>query len=328
VRILIVDDSDDSRSLLAAALREHGLDDVWLVDSATKAFQYLGVDPPGCAGMVDLIFMDVVMPEIDGLTAIHRIRQHERLRDVPIIVITAHGEEQMLEAAFAAGAVDFVRKPFSFGEVLARTRSALRSKRELDRRSKREDRLRATTKRLAAVSKSLENESRIDPVTGILNRRAFTTTFHGAWRRAAMTATEVSLLMVDVDHFHGYNERHGHLAGDACLQQVGQVLRECAGRAADCVARYGGDEFVVLLPSTPAVGASTVAETMRDGIERSVYEVTASVGVATAAPRGDVAPETLVVLADDALYLAKQRGRNRVEVAGGSSQARSGGRRA
>ena len=320
MRILVVDDSEDSRTLLAAALRESGLHDVWLVDSAAKAFQYLGVDPPGCAAMVDLIFMDIAMPDIDGLTAIHRLRRHERLREVPIIVITAHGEEQMLEAAFAAGAVDFVRKPFRFGEVIARTRYALRSKRELDRRSKREDRLRATTKRLAAVSKSLETESRIDPVTGILNRRAFTTTFQSTWRRAALTATELSLLMLDIDHFHDYNERRGHLAGDACLQGVALVLRGCAGRAADCVARYGGDEFVVLLPSTPAAGATTVAAAIRDGIERALDDVTASVGAATTVPRGDLAPEALIALADDALYLAKQRGRNRVETAGASSQ--------
>src|SRR5262249_28109683 len=152
------------------------------------------------------IFMDIVMPGVDGLTAIQRLRRTDRLRDVPIIVITAHGEEQMLEAAFAAGAVDFVRKPFRFAEVVARARSALRSKRELDRRTKREDRLRATRKRLAAVSKNLETESRIDPVTQILNRRAFTATLIGAWRRAAMTAGELSLLMIDVDHFHDFNE--------------------------------------------------------------------------------------------------------------------------
>jgi diguanylate cyclase (GGDEF)-like protein len=320
MRILVVDDSEDSRSLLAAALHENGLHDVWLVDGAAEAFRYLGVDPPGCAAMVDLIFMDIAMPGIDGLTAIHRLRRHERMRDVPIIVITAHGEEQMLEAAFAAGAADFVRKPFRFGEVMARTRFALRAKRELDRRTKREDRLRATTKRLAAVSKTLETEIRIDPVTGILNRRAFTATFQTAWRRAALTAAELSLLMIDIDRFHDYNERRGHLAGDACLQRVAAVLRGCAGRAADCAARYGGDEFVVLLPSTPAAGASIVAEAIRDGIERALDDVTASVGAATTVPRNDVAPEALIALADDALYVAKQRGRNRVETAGASSE--------
>src|SRR5262249_54961113 len=168
---------------------------------------------------------------------------------------------------------------------------------------------------LVAVSKTLENESRIDPLTGILNRRAFTTTFDVAWQRASMTASQLSLLMVDVDGFHGYNERRGHVAGDACLQHVAHVLRDCAGRVADCVARYGGDEFVVLLPETPAAGATTVAETIREEVERSVGEVTVSVGAATAVPGPDLAPNALVALADDALYLAKERGRNRVEVA-------------
>src|SRR5262249_54488165 len=134
VRILIVDDSEDSRSLLAAALHEGGLTDVSSVESADAAFQHLGLDRPGCTTTADLIFMDIVMPGMDGLTAIQRLRRQERLRDIPIIAITAHGEEQMLEAAFAAGAVDFVRKPFRIGEVMARTLSALRNKRELDRR--------------------------------------------------------------------------------------------------------------------------------------------------------------------------------------------------
>src|SRR5262249_60928037 len=102
-------------------------------------------------------------------------------------------------------ALSLLRKPYGMGQLWPRTLPALGNKRELDRRSKREDRLKATTKRLVAVSKTLENESRIDPLTGILNRRAFTTTFDVAWQRASMTASQLSLLMVDVDGFHGYN---------------------------------------------------------------------------------------------------------------------------
>ncbi len=321
VRILVVDDSEDARSLLAAALHEGGLQDVWAVDSASRAFQYLGIDPPGCAAMVDLIFMDLMMPKIDGLTAIRHIRQCQRLRDVPIIVVTSRGEEWVLEAAFAAGAVDFVVKPIRLREIVARARAALRIKRERDLRSRRERVLRRTTKRLVATSKSLESENRTDDLTGIANRRAFFAAFREEWRRAACVRSELSVLIVDIDRFHDYNEQHGHLEGDACLQQLALVLRASAGRAGDCLARYGGDEFVVLLPGTPSEGAATVAETIRASVERLDRRVTVSVGVATTAPRGDLAPETLLASADDALFAAKQRGRNQVQGAGASGPA-------
>jgi diguanylate cyclase (GGDEF)-like protein len=315
VGILIVDDSEDSRALLRAALHEGGLDEVWAVDSASAAFRYLGVDGAPCAGTVDLVFMDIMMPEIDGLTAIRRLRRAERLRDVPIIVITSHEAEYVLEEAFEAGAVDFVRKPFRVGEILARARAALRTKGELDRRSKRERALRSTTQRLVKVSKGLENEVRTDPVTGVINRRAFNATYRDAWQRAARTSADLSVLMVDVDCFHEYNERHGHLAGDVCLQRIAGALSACAGRAADCVARYGGDEFIVLLPDTPREGAATVAESMRADVQSLPLGVTVSLGAASVVPRPDLSPESLIASADDALYTAKARGRNRVEVA-------------
>jgi diguanylate cyclase (GGDEF)-like protein len=334
--ILIVDDSDDSRALLKAALREGGLQSVWAVDCARAAFHYLGIDPPGCAARVDLIFMDVMMPEIDGLAAIHQIRRFERLREIPIIVITSNGEERLLEAAFAAGAIDFVTKPFRPREIVARARSALRIKRERDRRSTRENALATTAKRLEAVSKSLESESRTDPLTGIANRRAFFAAFHAEWRRAARIGSELSILMIDVDCFHAFNERRGHLEGDEYLRRIALVLRASAGRSGDWVARYGGEEFVVLLPGTRAEGAATVAESIRVGVEQlhgphpgtdASPRVTVSLGVATTVPSLDVAPETLLAAADEALYSAKEHGRNQVRVAQpqeGASGARGG----
>jgi diguanylate cyclase (GGDEF)-like protein len=319
VRILVVDDSADSRMLLAAALHEGGLPDVWLVDGARGAFQYLGIDPPGCAAMVDLIFMDLVMPEIDGLTAIRRIRACERLADVPIIVVTSRSDERVLEAAFAAGAMDFVVKPIRLREIIARARSALRVKRERDLRARREKVLRRTTQRLAAASKSLEAETRTDLLTGIANRRAFFAELHDEWRRAARAGRELSLLMIDVDRFHDYNERHGHLSGDGCLHEIALVLRGSAGRSADLVARYGGDEFVALLPGTPSAGAATVAETIRAGVERLEPPITVSVGAATRVPRPDLAPEALLQSADEALFAAKDQGRNQVQSAAAST---------
>src|SRR5262249_28392218 len=167
MRILVVDDSADSRALLTAALYEAGLTDITAVEGARKAFSYLGIDPPGPAAQVDLIFMDLGMPDIDGLAAIQRIPRVERLPGVPITVVTAHSEEPFLEGAFAEGAVDYITKPFRLRELVARTRAALRGKHERDRRSTREQALQRTAQRLEKLSRRLENETQQDPLTGI-----------------------------------------------------------------------------------------------------------------------------------------------------------------
>ena len=170
----------------------------------------------------------------------------------------------------------------------------------------------------------LEQDVVTDALTGLANRRAFDDTLAREWARAARADTELSLILVDVDHFKAFNDHYGHPAGDACLRQVAGAIRGVIRRPGDLAARYGGEEMAVILPRTPSSGAALVAESLRIAVEglRTPHvaspggRLTVSLGVATTvAAVGHLIPmpDGLVIAADGALYRAKSRGRNRVE---------------
>ncbi len=185
---------------------------------------------------------------------------------------------------------------------------------------------------LEEKNRQLERLSTHDALTGIPNRRHFDATLEQEWRRATREASPLTLALCDIDHFKGYNDGYGHQEGDVCLERVARALAETFRRPGDLVARYGGEEFVTVLPSTAEKGAAALAEKMRAAIEalqiphrnspiRSV--VTISVGVATVVPQPGSEPEGLVDAADRALYAAKQQGRNRVVVAGATTEGKA-----
>ena len=178
------------------------------------------------------------------------------------------------------------------------------------------------TAQLAEANRALQQLSVIDSLTGIANRRRFDEVLETEWRRAMRSDTSLSLILIDVDFFKSFNDRYGHQAGDECLRRVAQTLDVVINRAGDLTARYGGEEFAVILQGNTAQGAIKVAEILRESIERlqishvnsSVSNiVTISLGVATIFPEYDLLPAGLVAEADKALYLAKDKGRNRVE---------------
>jgi diguanylate cyclase (GGDEF)-like protein len=177
---------------------------------------------------------------------------------------------------------------------------------------------------LAKAIETLHKISTTDPLTGAANRRQFDDTLDLEWRRAARARTHLTLMMIDIDSFKAYNDTYGHQAGDECLRQVAAALQERFHRAGDLVARYGGEEFAVLLAGVRRDDAITIAESLRAHVESSAIEhrasptgqtVTISVGVATLVPPRDGDPEEIIRAADEALYRAKESGRNRVEVA-------------
>ena len=323
--ILVVDDDPDSRRLLALFLGNAGYPDVRTADSAAAALRQLAMEhPSGTDGDIDLILSDISMPEIDGVELCRRIKTTPSLHDTPIIMVTGSTELADLERAFAVGAMDYITKPVRKVELLARVRSALRLKREMDDRKARERELVEVTRRLAAANAQLELVASLDGLTGIPNRRHFDTVLDVECRRAARNRTWLSLLLLDIDYFKAYNDTHGHQAGDACLQRVAQCLQASARRPADLAARYGGEEFALVLPDTPLAGAAALAEVLRTQIEALGVahgasavstRVTVSLGVATALPAPRSSPITLIAAADQALYQAKHAGRNRVHVA-------------
>src|SRR5260370_29592232 len=286
---------------------------------AASAAEALEVREDGTA--IDLMLTDVDMPGLNGIELCREVKANPALRDIPILMLTGLTDEATLQEAFAAGASDYIAKPVRLSELMARVRSALSLKHELDQRKAHERELVALTERLRQVNENLERLSVLDDLTGIANRRFFNVLLGQEWGRAARSATPLALLMIDIDYFKNYNDHYGHLSGDRCLTTVATTLQKLVKRPADCVARYGGEEFVVLLPDTDLPGALVVGENLRAGIAALDLEhslsaaagrLTISLGVASTIPKCQTTPEQLLAGADRAVYQAKGEGRNRV----------------
>ena len=315
-RILIVDDSPRARLLMETMLRGQGYGDLTSAESAGHAFALLGlqtgVEPQ--TAEFDLILMDLLMPEVDGLDACRRIKSFPRLADTPLIMVTAEDSAESVKEAFEAGAIDYVKKPVNRVELMARVKSALRLKQEMDCRKAREI-------ELVVLTEKLRKLSMVDGLTGIANRRNFDDALGRVWRRGQRESSSVALIIADIDHFKSFNDRYGHQAGDDCLRRVAQVLAQSIKRPFDLVARYGGEEFAVLLPDTPGAAAERLAEEMRLAVESldtgNIHAqvgrpVTISAGVAAIIPQATSKPASLIAVADGCLYRAKREGRNRV----------------
>lgn len=322
--ILIVDDSEDQLLILKSILSEEGYTNIHLVKSADQAFEILGLKNIYKKEDIDLVLMDINMPEIDGIEACEEIKKYEELKDIPIIMITAHREENHLQSAFNAGAMDYINKPINKTELLARVHSALKLKRETDSRKERERELTEMAELLDEANKKLTRISYRDGLTGVPNRRYFEEFFIGEWKNSIREKEFISLIMVDIDFFKPYNDTYGHLKGDDCLKKVAGTLNDALKRPKDFLCRYGGEEFIAVLPNTDEKGVLEVAnrflrETKKLKIEHETSDagkyVTISIGVATIKPEKRGQTNSFVKEVDQALYAAKQAGRNCVKVA-------------
>lgn len=179
---------------------------------------------------------------------------------------------------------------------------------------------RITEQRLAEANQRLEVLARIDGLTGLSNRRAFEEALAEELGRSQRSGRPLGLLMLDLDNFKAYNDTYGHLAGDECLRQIANALRRCLQRPGDLAARFGGEEFVAILPDTDLAGTVERAEAIRSAVRALCVAhassgrgiVTVSIGVAIRSGPGRDTPWQLVGRADSALYAAKAAGRDRV----------------
>lgn len=171
------------------------------------------------------------------------------------------------------------------------------------------------TAELAAANRRLRNIANVDGLTSVANRRRLEEYLPEAWSSCRDRDCELSIILLDVDHFKAYNDTHGHQAGDDALREVAGILANSLRRSEDVVARYGGEEFICVLPGAGREMAWAVAETMREKVAQSVSQVTVSVGVATGRPSAHSDSKDLIGRADQALYKAKQAGRNQARQA-------------
>jgi diguanylate cyclase (GGDEF)-like protein len=331
VRILIVDDSMHIHAQLKAMLASGGYSDLIFASSANDALGCLSMDGSAKAmEPIDLVLMDVVMPEMDGIEACRRIKAVEHLKDMPVIMVTAGNTPEGLQAAFDAGAIDYIAKPLNKVELIARVSSVLKLKQEMDTRKERERQLLQTAelledanKRLHDAIEQLRHLSNMDGLTGVSNRRRFEEVFIEEWNRACRFKEPLSVIMIDIDCFKAYNDTYGHQKGDECLRRVAGAMQSSLKRAGDFVARYGGEEFVVVLPGIGISDALKTAEMLQEKVKAlciphassaSCSHVSLSMGVASVAPDQNHTQKELIEAADKALYAAKAGGRNRVKI--------------
>ena len=261
----------------------------------------------------DLILLDVVLPDKDGQQICRFIKGDERIRDIPLIMLTARSGVEDRVTGFQVGADDYLSKPFHERELLARINAALRTKRL-------QDELRLKNMQLEDLLKQVERMAITDAGTGLFNRRHFLELLDKELMRAKRFASPLSCMMLDIDHFKQINDTYGHLTGDSVLSEIGQILRESL-RNIEVAARYGGEEFILFLPETTASDAVKPAHRLLEQVSSHHFKevepsriITVSIGIASLPDQGINMKEDLIRCADYALYKAKHDGRNRVEI--------------
>jgi len=293
--VLIVDDENSNIMALTHILSS--LYTVYAAKNGQKALEAAERYLP------DVILLDILMPEMDGYAVISVLKNSEKMRDIPVVFITGLGNANDEEKGLSLGAADYISKPFSPAIVKLRVKNQIKMLNQL---------------------RIIEQISMLDQLTSIPNRRGFDNRMDMEWIRAIRENTLISVLIMDVDKFKVYNDTYGHQQGDAVLQTVAITVTQSLGRPGDFAARWGGEEFVVLLPNTDLNGALHIAEKIRMNISNVVIpcadgtdtKVTVSIGVKTQAPGQDSSRASFIAEADKALYKAKESGRNRVCHAG------------
>ncbi|MGQ4648324.1 diguanylate cyclase domain-containing protein [Lyngbya aestuarii] len=321
--ILVIDDDRYTRQVLRKVMEKEGYQVIEAVNGEQGLEAYKRLKP-------HLVLLDALMPVMDGFACCTELQMlfqknyfhgndngnsngngnadHQNLHfasHTPVLMITGLDDQESVDRAFAVGATDYLTKPIHFAVLRQRVRRLIQQFQ--------------LYKQLQMANQELQRLANLDGLTGVANRRRFDEYLEDEWQRMIREKLPLSLILCDIDFFKKYNDTYGHQAGDACLRRVADALRFCAKRSVDLVARYGGEEFAVILPNTTAIGASQVAEEIREVLRSldithikspvSKY-VTLSLGIACIQPKPQSLPNILVAAADKALYQAKAAGRD------------------
>ncbi|WP_235203172.1 diguanylate cyclase [Vibrio fluvialis] len=292
--VLVVDDQATNIQLIYQLLKNEY--DVLMATTGQQAIAVCREHKP------DLILMDVLMPDINGWETCKILKLDPDIATIPVIFVTALTDQDDENACWDAGAVDFLQKPINANTLKHRVRAHLTLKHQSD---------------------LLRSLAYVDGLTGISSRRHFDQYIETQMGHAFRKQESLGVLLIDIDFFKQYNDRYGHIAGDDCLRQVAQSLKQSCLRSADMVARYGGEEFVLVLPDTDENGLEHIAQRIKQQLEQEAIAhigsptslLTVSAGGAVYQP-GDQpgSTEAMLVLADTMLYKAKAEGRNQSRV--------------
>jgi len=290
--VLLVDDSQFVHRLLDARLRSEAICLIGEFDGKA-GFERAKKDKPA------LILLDLDMPVMDGFEALRALKDEATTMDIPVIVLSGLNSSQDKVAAFDLGAVDFITKPFELTELRSRVRSSLK---------------------MYALLEMLSQKAQIDGLSGLYNRSFFDDRLQEEYDRAIRHGHALSVAMMDLDHFKSVNDTFGHPAGDAVISGVAMIMQqEC--RSIDIPCRYGGEEFVIIMPETDPDQAYTLCDRIRHRCETMSWAthpnrgVTLSIGVVGESDGSTITctPSAIVEMVDRNLYQAKQGGRNTVK---------------
>ena len=290
--VLVIEDHPDQRDLLAIVLQREGYR-VVTAANGVEALEKLSQET------VHIALSDIMMPKMDGFELIHKVRSDPGLKNIYLILITARIQEGDRVRGLDLGADDYITKPFSFSELLARVRVG---------------------SRVVQYQQHLEYQTQIDSLTGLFNRRAFEKKIAEEFERAKRYHHAFSLLILDIDNFKTINDTYGHHGGDTALVRISDTLR-AKTRQSDFPSRYGGEEFVLILPETDQESALQVATKIQDEIRSSTFGIndrhfslTVSIGISSSSNKDYSDWTQMLNDADQALYVAKNNGKDRAEV--------------
>jgi diguanylate cyclase (GGDEF)-like protein len=287
--ILIVDDTVTNLDILSDLLCDY---DILVATNGADALEMCEEED------ITLILLDIMMPDMSGFEVCERLKSQERTKDIPIIFITAKSDEDSIEKAYDIGGIDYVQKPFKPKELLAKV------KREFE---------------LQKLKNELIKLASIDPMTGLYNRRHFKNVSSHHFSLAQRNSSEISVIILDIDKFKTINDTYGHKVGDDVIISLAELLKS-RQRKSDIISRFGGEEFVVLLPFTKLEDATNLAEKIRETVQEQKVKIddeieiqfTVSIGVSNVDIKNEINVEKSLIRADEALYEAKQNGRNKV----------------